>query len=77
MQNTYTTLKTAQEDLKYMNRLSKDEFKELLFAGSTDDYVDAKWDSFTRNMIFFIWECSYDKIQLMADFIDECKGESQ
>jgi len=77
MQNTYTTLKAAQDDLKYLERLNKIEFAELLFPDAgTQEYTDMKWDSFNHNLIHFIWSCSYDKLQLMADFIDECKGAS-
>ena len=70
--NTYEVMKQAQEDLKYLNRLSYPEFKELLFSDSLEDYAEDKWRLFLDSKMEFIWSCSYDKLKLMADYIDNC-----
>ena len=72
--DTYNTLKQAQEDLKYLNRWTYDDFKECLFSTSIDSYVKPKWQLFIRDRLVFIWGCSYNKLELMAKAIDEMKG---
>lgn len=73
--NTYEVLKQAQNDAKYLNRLNREKFALLLFPGSLDHYVNPKWDLFSKDKLEFMWSCSYDKLQLLADYIDTCKGE--
>jgi len=73
--NTYEILKQAQNDAKYLNRLTQKQFALLLFPVSLDHYVNSKWELFSKDKLEFMWSCSYDKLQLLADFIDTCKGE--
>ena len=73
--NTYEILNQAQSDAKYLNRLTHEQFALLLFPNSLDNYVDGKWDLFSKDKLEFIWSCSYDKLQILANFIDSCKGE--
>ena len=72
--NTYEILKHAQEDLKYLERLNYLEFKELLFPTTIETYSIPKWELFSDNKLSFIWSCSYDKLKLLANYIDNCKG---
>jgi hypothetical protein len=64
------------DDLKYMNRLNYVEFKELLFSTSIDNYVQKKWIQFLDNPLYFYWNCSSDKIELVQKYIAECKGDA-
>ena len=72
--NTYEIMEQAQSDAKYLNRLNKHDFWMLLFPDSIEEYVDNKWDLFQRGIMEFMWSCSIDKLQLLAEYIDECKG---
>lgn len=71
--NTYEIMERAQSDAKYLNRLNRFDFGELLFPNSIDDYVDNKWKLFQEGMMEFMWSCSMDKLQLLAEYIDKCK----
>tara|TARA_R110000823_G_scaffold295814_1_gene415795 strand:- start:4346 stop:4783 length:438 start_codon:yes stop_codon:yes gene_type:complete len=73
--NTYETIKKAQEDLKYLERLSMPEFKDLLFPDALENYSELKWNLFTTDKLGFIWSCSYDKLKIIAEYIDDCRGE--
>ena len=64
------------DDLKYLDRLTKVEFWEVLFTHSGKHYVDAKWDLFIQDKLCFIDSCSLDKVKILVDFINECKGDS-
>ena len=66
-------LKGITDDLKYLNRLGKDEFKDLFFPNSTDDYYLPKWSLFCNDKLSFIWSCSLDKLQDIVNYIDEVK----
>ena len=72
-----TYLESALDDLKYLNRLNRHEFCELLFSQSAQFYQDDKWDSWLDKPLYFLWGCSYDKIEALCDYINECKGESE
>ncbi len=74
--NTYEIMKQASNDAKYLNRLNRFDFGELLFLNSPAEYVDKKWDIFQRGMMEFMWSCSYDKLKLLANYIDNCKGDN-
>jgi len=72
--NTYEIMKQAQSDAKYLNRLNRDSFKELLFPNSLDDsYFNAKWELFRESKMEFIWSCSYDKLKILGQYIDRFK----
>tara|TARA_R110002012_G_scaffold9222_2_gene42472 strand:- start:14898 stop:15140 length:243 start_codon:yes stop_codon:yes gene_type:complete len=68
-------LKEITDDLKYLNRLNREEFRELFFANSTVDYFLPKWDLFCQDKLSFIWSCSLDKLQIIVDYIEGCKNE--
>lgn len=73
--NTYDVIKQAQSDAKYLNRLNKVTFKNLVFPNSPDDgYIDAKWELFKNSKMEFFWSCSYDKLNILGQYIDNCKG---
>lgn len=69
-------LKDMTDDLKYLNRLHREEFRDLFFANSTDDYFLPKWDLFCQDKLSFIWSCSLDKLQVIVDYIVGCKNDS-
>ncbi len=71
---TLETMLQATDDLKYLNRLNKADFCMLLFYKSEQTYVDRKWELFQEDKLAFIWSCSQDKIQILVDFINDCKG---
>ena len=71
----YKTMLRIVDDLKYLERLTKVEFWELLFTYSNKPYVDAKWDLFKNDKLGFIDSCSVDKIKILVDYINNCKGE--
>jgi hypothetical protein len=70
---THDVLEISITHLKYLNRLNKQEFTNLLFFGSVDSYVDSKWELFQSDKLAFLWSCSKDKTLLLANYIDECK----
>ena len=61
-------------DLKYLQRLNKVAFWELLFTHSEKTYVDRKWKLFEEDKLGFIWSCSTDKVQILVKYIEDCKG---
>lgn len=67
----YDALTQVLDDLKYLNRLSKWEFKELLFPNSVGDYADHKWVQFQANPLHFLWSCSSDKLLILLNYIEE------
>jgi len=73
--NTYETLKKAQDDFRYLERMQEKEFKDLLFPSALDYYVIPKWELFRESPLRFIWSCSNDKLKIMSKYIDDCKGE--
>ena len=60
-------------DLKYMNRLSKPEFAELLFPHAIPDYLDEKWSLFRDSPLFFLWSCDLGRIRTIGHYIRKCK----
>ena len=60
-------------DLKYLHRLNRDEFWDLLFPKSLEYYVERKWELFQNDKLSFLWSCSMDKIQILVDYINDCK----
>lgn len=75
---TADELKRVTEQLLYLNRLNRQSFIGLLFAGSTDEYYNnAKWNEFRDNMMLFLWKCSNDRYEILVDYIDrQRKGDS-
>jgi len=71
----YKTMLRIVDDLKYLERLTKLEFWEVLFTHSGKHYVDAKWDLFKSDKLGFIDSCSVDKVKILVDYINNCKGE--
>jgi len=43
MSDTFTQLLNASNDAKYLQRLNKQDFWDLLFPHSEQNYVDNKW----------------------------------
>ena len=73
---TYDILLTATNDAKYLNRLDRQRFAALLFPDSVDEnYVELKWREFLHSPMHFIWGCSLDKVEILAQYIDDCKAE--
>ena len=60
-------------DLKYLHRLNRDEFWDLLFPKSLEYYVEPKLELFQNDKLSFLWSCSMDKIQILVDYINDCK----
>jgi len=72
----YWTLKDMTDDLKYLMRLTSRSFRNLLFPNSEDkDYVRNKWLLFAEDPLRFIWSCSEDKLEIISEYIQECKRE--
>ena len=67
----YDSFTQVLEDLKYLNRLSKYGFTELLFPNSVGDYADRKWAQFEANPLHFLWSCSSDKLLILLKYIEE------
>ena len=72
--STFTQLLNASNDAKYLQRLNKQEFWELLFPNSEQYYVDNKWKLWEAGKMEFLWSCSVDKIKILAQYIEDCKG---
>ena len=70
---TAETLLQVTNDLKYLQRLNKVDFWELLFTHSEKTYVDRKWNLFQQDKLGFIWSCSADKVQILVKYINDCK----
>ena len=47
-------LKEWAEDLKYLDSMTQEHFKELLFNHATKDYFETKWDLFCSDKLRFI-----------------------
>jgi len=71
---TTETMLQVTNDMKYLQRLNKVEFWEILFTHSEKTYVDRKWELFQTDKLGFIWSCSTDKVQILVDYITDCKG---
>ena len=71
---TTETMLQVTNDLKYLQRLNKVDFWELLFTHSEKTYVDRKWNLFQQDKLGFIWSCSTDKVQILVKYIENCKG---
>ena len=52
----------------------KQEFWDLLFPHSEQNYVDNKWELWQEGKMEFLWSCSLDKVKILAQYIDDCKG---
>jgi len=61
------------EDLRYLERLNYDDFKDLLFPDSEYHYVDMKWELFRDNRYHFLQLSSNDKLQILVDYINRIK----
>lgn len=68
-------MQTFISDLKYLGRLNRYEFEELLFPNSVGDYASNKWLNFRTDLFSFLCSCSDDKILILIQFIKEAKGE--
>ncbi len=71
---TTETMLQVTNDLKYLQRLNKVDFWELLFTHSEKTYVDRKWNLFQQDKLGFIWSCSTDKVKILVKYIEACKG---
>lgn len=71
---TTETMLQVTNDLKYLQRLNKVDFWELLFTHSEKTYVDRKWNLFQQDKLGFIWSCSTDKVKILVKYIEDCKG---
>jgi len=72
----YHDLKDITNDLKYLMRLSSRDFRNLFFLNSEDeDYVRGKWTVFAESPLRFIWSCSYDKLEIISEYIQDIKRE--
>tara|TARA_R110002020_G_scaffold79726_3_gene199501 strand:- start:12 stop:242 length:231 start_codon:yes stop_codon:yes gene_type:complete len=69
----YLELIAVMDDLKYLGRLNKEDFKELLFPDAVDSYLNPKWTLFQNNFLDFLWSCSLDKIKILVHYINDCK----
>ena len=78
----YKTMLRITDDLIFLDRLNREEFLMLLFPNSKQAdgktpsiYALNKWDLFIQDKLVFIRSCSVDKVKILVDFINECKGE--
>ena len=72
----YWTLEEITNDLKYLMRLSSRDFQNLLFPHTVDkDSVRGKWVLFAESPLHFIWSCSMDKLEIISQYIQDCKRE--
>ena len=55
MSDTFTQLLNASNDAKYLNRLNKQDFWELLFPHSEEYYVDNKWELWQEGKMEFLY----------------------
>lgn len=65
----YHNLITILDDLKYINRMSLRSFEELLFPDAEETYLKQKWDLFRSNPLWFLWGCSYDKLEMICEYV--------
>lgn len=71
------TLRLMLDDLKYLNRLNRHSFAQLLFPNAVDEYLTGKWVLFRDDMLGFLWSCDQERLILMVDYIKEQKGGDQ
>ena len=83
MNMDFDALTTIIDDLKYMGRMTRSAFKETLFPEVDDEsdhgkrYLDGKWHDFATDPLRFLWSCSYDKLDLLCQYVMEQKGGDQ
>lgn len=79
----FDALTTIIDDLKYMGRMTRSVFKEALFSEVDDTadhgrrYLEGKWHHFATDPLRFLWSCSYDKLELLCQYVKEQKGGDQ
>lgn len=62
------------DDMKYLNRLNQPLFYGLLFQGNQiTHYEERKWELFQTDRLGFLWSCSVDKLEILWNFVAECK----
>ena len=61
----YKTMLRIVDDLKYLDRLTKVEFWELLFTHSVKPYVDAKWDLFKNDKLGFMTHVLWTRLKYL------------
>ncbi len=71
----YKTMLRILDDLKYLHRLNKQEFWDLVFPNSLEHYFEPKWSLFQQDKLSFLWSCSVDKIQILVDYINKCRDD--
>jgi len=53
----YKTMLRILDDLKYLHRLNKQEFWDLVFPNSLEHYFEPKWSLFQKDKLSFLWSC--------------------
>jgi len=71
----YKTMLRVLDDLKYLHRLNKQEFWDLVFPNALEHYFEPKWTLFQKDKLSFLWSCSADKIKILVNFINNCRDE--
>jgi len=71
--STTLMLNETLENLKYLGRWSRYDFIEALFPKSTGSYGEDKWILWQSNPLHFLWSCSSDKLEIIAESIDSFK----
>jgi hypothetical protein len=61
------------QDLKYMNRLDKMTFWELLFPNSLEYYATEKWNLFRDSPLHFLWGCDSGIVTKMWAYVQKQK----
>ncbi len=76
------TLISITDDLKYMGRMTFSEFKIVFFPPKEGGWEDPneqsiRWHLFSTDPMRFLWSCSYDKLELLCQYVKEQKGGDQ
>ena len=71
------TLRLMLDDLKYLNRMNKHDFAQVLFPNTVDEYLTEKWIVFREHMLSFLWACDQERLARIVDYIKEQKGGDQ
>ena len=53
-------LKKWADKLIYLDSMTQEQFKKLLFKNASKDYLQAKWDLFCSNKLRFILSISHN-----------------
>jgi len=76
------TLISITDDLKYMGRMTFSQFKIVFYPTKEGVWHDPNqqhrsWSLFATDPMRFLWSCSYDKLELLCQYVKTQKEGDQ